>query len=443
MFRKIHGCALSLARKHSSRFVTGGQWKPQGIMMSRQKELPVLPVVPLQDMLRRYVDFVEPFLAAEELKKFREVIHDFGKPGGDGEILHKLLVDRASCFQNWFSERFDEIFTKSRLPMSSTAVGVCLPRHKFTTKKGQLRQAAALAAGALDFKHLIERQLLPPEVRGTMPLDMSQYQKLFSLYHMPSTGCDIMTSNTPSQKSGEHVLVIHNCQMFTFKAYDAQGVPHDESRIFTQLNRVVEMSPEKEVGVAILTAEDRDVWAKVYASIAQNAQNAKSLEAIKRAALVVCLDGGLADAEPYDVAWPRQVYRGGPNAEYAANRWWDKPVQVIVGEDGGSAFLCDHTVVDGTVMAGLTNHCYDYVQKAGSFEASENNEEAAPQKLEFVLAHDTLEAIEKATSFQARYSDDTQRLLYTFSEYGKNFIQSCNMSPDGYVQMALQLAAFR
>ncbi|KAM7298614.1 choline O-acetyltransferase-like [Ixodes scapularis] len=175
----------------------------------------------------------------------------------------------------------------------------------------------------------------------------------------------------------------------------------------------------------------------------KDAQNAKSLEAIKRAALVVCLDGGLADAEPYDVAWPRQVYRGGPNAEYAANRWWDKPVQVIVGEDGGSAFLCDHTVVDGTVMAGLTNHCYDYVQKAGSFEASESNEEAAPQKLEFVLAHDTLEAIEKATSFQARYSDDTQRLLYTFSEYGKNFIQSCNMSPDGYVQMALQLAAFR
>ncbi|KAM7298624.1 putative choline O-acyltransferase [Ixodes scapularis] len=218
MFRKIHGCALSLARKHSSRFVTGGQWKPQGIMMSRQKELPVLPVVPLQDMLRRYVDFVEPFLAAEELKKFREVIHDFGKPGGDGEILHKLLVDRASCFQNWFSERFDEIFTKSRLPMSSTAVGVCLPRHKFTTKKGQLRQAAALAAGALDFKHLIERQLLPPEVRGTMPLDMSQYQKLFSLYHMPSTGCDIMTSNTPSQKSGEHVLVIHNCQGAPVKA---------------------------------------------------------------------------------------------------------------------------------------------------------------------------------------------------------------------------------
>ncbi|KAG0435869.1 hypothetical protein HPB47_018276 [Ixodes persulcatus] len=148
--------------------------------------------------------------------------------------------------------------------------------------------------------------------------------------------------------------------MFTFKAYDARGMPQDERKILTQLMRVVEMSPEKDVGVGILTAEDRDVWAKVYASLGQNSQNAASLEAIKRAALVVCLDGGLADADPYEVSWPRQVYKGGPNAECAANRWWDKPVQVIVGEDGGSALLYDHTSFDGTVMAGVTNYCYDY-----------------------------------------------------------------------------------
>ncbi|CAN7981478.1 unnamed protein product [Ixodes pacificus] len=58
--------------------------------------------------------------------------------------------------------------------------------------------------------------------------------------------------------------------MFTFSAYDARGMPHDESRILTQLIRVVEMSPEKDVGVGILTAEDRDVWAKVYASLGQS-----------------------------------------------------------------------------------------------------------------------------------------------------------------------------
>ncbi|CAN8023267.1 unnamed protein product, partial [Ixodes persulcatus] len=76
--------------------------------------------------------------------------------------------------------------------------------------------------------------------------------------------------------------------------------------------------------------------------------------------------------------------------------------QVIVGEDGGSALLYDHTAFDGSVMAGVTNHCYDYVKKSGSFEASEDNGEAAPQKLEFVLGPDTLDDIEKAKSSQAR-----------------------------------------
>ncbi|CAN7994833.1 unnamed protein product, partial [Ixodes pacificus] len=371
------------------------------------------------------------------------VVQDFGKPGGDGEILHKLLVERASRNPNWFSEISLAKFLKSRLPTSSTSVAMCLPKNKFPSKKDQLRQAAVLAAGALDFQLLIERQLLQPDIRGKTPLDMSQYQCVFSAYRKPSISCDKLEFNRPLDKSGEHMVAIHNGQMFTFNAYDARGVPHDESRILTQLMRVVELSPEKDIGVGILTAEDRDVWAKVYSSLGHNSQNAASLEAIKRAALVVCLDGGLADADPYEVAWPRQVYEGGPNAEYAANRWWDKPVQVIVGENGGSALLYDHTTFDGTTMAGVTNHCYHYAQKAGNFEASKDGAEDAPQKLEFVLGPDTLHDIEKAKSSHARYAGGTERLFYQFSYYGKKFVQSCNMSPDGYTQMAVQLAAFR
>ncbi|XP_042149465.1 carnitine O-acetyltransferase-like [Ixodes scapularis] len=98
---------------------------------------------------------------------------------------------------------------------------------------------------------------------------MSQYQRIFSVYRSPAIGYDKLEFNTAHQKSGKHVLVIHNGQMFTFNAYDAQGVAHDESRILTQLIRVVEMSPEKDVGVGILTTEHRDVWAKVYASLGQ------------------------------------------------------------------------------------------------------------------------------------------------------------------------------
>ncbi|EEC20441.1 choline O-acyltransferase, putative [Ixodes scapularis] len=145
-----------MQRMPSSQIVAAKPETPEGIMMSRQKELPILPVVPLQDMLRRYMDFVEPFLNGQEVEEFRKVVKDFGKPGGDGEILQKLLLERASRNPNWFSEKAIEKFLKSRLPLSSTSMAMSLPRNKFPTKKDQLRQAAALTAGALNFKHLIE-----------------------------------------------------------------------------------------------------------------------------------------------------------------------------------------------------------------------------------------------------------------------------------------------
>uniref|UniRef100_A0A1S4LD39 Choline/carnitine acyltransferase domain-containing protein n=2 Tax=Ixodes scapularis TaxID=6945 RepID=A0A1S4LD39_IXOSC len=188
----------------SSQIVAAKPETPEGIMMSRQEELPILPVVPLQDMLRRYMDFVEPFLKGQEVEEFRK------------ENL-RLLCSKATVSHS-----------KRKL------------QHLLSVDISYTRHCRVIFRGTAD------------------------------------------------------------------------------------------------------------------------SQNAASLEAIKMAALVVCLDGGLADAGPYEVAWPRQVCKGGPNAEYGANRWWDKPVQVIVGEDGGSALLYDHTAFDGTVMARVTNHCYDY-----------------------------------------------------------------------------------
>ncbi|XP_042144128.1 carnitine O-acetyltransferase-like, partial [Ixodes scapularis] len=105
--------------------------------------------------------------------------------------------------------------------------------------------------------------------------------------------------------------------------------------------------------------------------------------------------------------------------------------------------VCSHHYVHICYTSFVNKSCGYCRKKSGSFEASEDNGEAAPQKLEFVLGTDTLDDIEKAKSSQARYTGDTERLIYQFSNYGKKFIQSSNMSPDGYVHMAMQLAAFR
>ena len=42
-----------------------------------------------------------------------------------------------------------------------------------------------------------------------------------------------------------------------------------------------------------------------------------------------------------------------------------------------------------------------------------------------------------------RSSQDTDLEIYRYNLYGKNFIKTCNCSPDAYMQMVLQLTYFR
>lgn len=39
--------------------------------------------------------------------------------------------------------------------------------------------------------------------------------------------------------------------------------------------------------------------------------------------------------------------------------------------------------------------------------------------------------------------DDLDFYVYRFNEYGKEFIKSCKVSPDVYIQLALQLTYIR
>ncbi|KAM7305898.1 carnitine O-acetyltransferase-like [Ixodes scapularis] len=172
--------------------------------------------------------------------------------------------------------------------------------------------------------------------------------------------------------------------------------------ILQQLLRVVEMSPKADVGIGILTTEHRDVWAESYKRLCQDSKNAACVEAIRKAVLALCLDRPLNSSEPYEVACPQQMFLGGRDGENAANRWCDKSLQFIVGEEGYSALLSDHSPMDGPVVTALVDHCYDYM-----------------------------------------FRDELDVLIYKFQNYGKDFVKSRNMSPDSFVQMALQLAFYK
>lgn len=51
--------------------------------------------------------------------------------------------------------------------------------------------------------------------------------------------------------------------------------------------------------------------------------------------------------------------------------------------------------------------------------------------------------IKNARADLKKLADDLELSLYTYEKYGKDFVKSCNLSPDSFIQMAIQLAFFR
>ncbi|NXR22014.1 CACP acetyltransferase, partial [Cinclus mexicanus] len=51
-----------------------------------------------------------------------------------------------------------------------------------------------------------------------------------------------------------------------------------------------------------------------------------------------------------------QVLHGGGAGANSANRWWDKTLQLVVGQDGTCGALYDPAVIDGAVVSEMLDH---------------------------------------------------------------------------------------
>jgi hypothetical protein len=88
---------------------------------------------------------------------------------------------------------------------------------------------------------------------------------------------------------------------------------------------------------AVLSAE---LQVKVHEHLLQTSRS--TLDAINKAAFVVCLDSG----KPFEQGglhdFSRNLWHGD-----GRNRWFDKPVQIIVGDDGRLGINGEHSCMDG------------------------------------------------------------------------------------------------
>ncbi|KAK0146477.1 Carnitine O-acetyltransferase [Merluccius polli] len=418
-----------------------------GRYLAHQEGLPGLPVPALQQTCDRYLAVLEPIVETEKLNLTRELVTDFQKAGGVGERLQKSLEKRACGAENWLSDWWVQTaYLDYRLPVViHSSPGVVLPQLEFSDKRGQLRHAAKMIAGVLDFKTQIDNETLPVEHLGRRPLCMNQYYQLLSSCRVPGLHRDSVVNHAKSSTPSTHITVVHNFQFFTLDVYNSDGTPLSVDQLHHQLEQICNSSPQtNEEPVGILTSQHRNVWGKVYLDLIKDQTNKESVQAIQRSIFTLCLDSMSphASGEMYQSRAAQQMLHGGGSHLNSGNRWFDKTLQFILGEDGMCGLIYEHAPAEGPPIVALIDHVIEYTRKS-DMAHSPTVPLPAPHKLCFNITPDIKRDIEQAKHDLNTMVQDLDLAVLVFKHFGKNIPKSFKMSPDAFIQIGLQLAYYR
>ncbi|KAI9819757.1 MAG: Carnitine O-acetyltransferase mitochondrial [Phylliscum demangeonii] len=405
----------------------------KGAMLRFQDGLPRLPVPTLQETVQRYLKSVHPLLNPSEFRHTQDVAAAFLQPGGQGEELQKRLVARRedpSC-RNWLIEWWnDGGYLCPRDPVVPY-VSYFYSHRDDRRRRNPAKRAAAITTAALEFKKQVDGKTLEPEYMKGLPLSMDQYEWMFNCCRIPAATRDY-PRKYPSA-GNEHIVVIRRNQFFKVM-HEQAGRPLNTSELELQFNRVYQTA-EEIPAVGLLTSENRDVWAKARDQLLQaDPANQTALETIESASFVVCLD----DARPVTLEERAHQYWHGDGS----NRWYDKPLQFIINDNGTSGFLGEHSMMDGTP----THRLNDYVNmvifgdQLDFSNPSVRSHLPEPQLVRFRAPAAIQRAIADAGVHFAAVIGQHELVVQAYQGYGKALIKQFRCSPDAYVQLIIQLA---
>ena len=218
--------------------------------------------------------------------------------------------------------------------------------------------------------------------------------------------------------------------------------------------------------------------------------NAENIRLIETSLFILCLDDFILPKscqrtgyrDSIQIAKMDQSYmasmllHGGGSDVHTANRWWDKFLQIIVSKEGICGVLMEHSASEGITMLNFLEKFLIYYQQqqttgtTTTMVANSNllmrktsAEWKSPSQLPSLLSSSstTTTTMLKSTSLQWNISIEIEKQikqaekradkavvdldLYVlrFNEYGSDFIKQQRISPDAYIQLALQLTYFK
>ncbi|CAI4231826.1 unnamed protein product [Auanema sp. JU1783] len=424
-----------------------------------QRKLPKPPVPALNDTLDRYLEYAAVVAAGqskslhgthEAVEKFRVV----------GQKYQKKLEEIADNEINWVNRFWlPEMYLKVPLPLPvNSNPAYIFPEQKFEKPGDMLRYASLLIRGIVDYKNGIDKKLVDREIstgKQKVHLCMDQYERILGCYREPGHTEDRQIRKNKNDNGTEHVIVMSDNQAFVvFTRWMGDLLPFAD--INYQLEEVVKKSKiRRDLAVPIggITSGSRPIAAEFWRRMREVDVNCLSLSWIQNALFIVCLDeenelNNNNDEESKKKSTlsdrGKHLLTGNGSSKFGFNRWYDATIQLIVCSNGTSGFCIEHSVAEGIVIINMAESALKHLHENWNRKIiSQKERNFQPKPLTWHVGVDEQNMIEEQRVIFDKLSNDLDLDVLEFNDFGKNFIKKCGVSPDGFIQLAMQLAHFR
>jgi len=402
-------------------------------MLRFEDSLPRLPVPTLEETATRYLRSVKPLLSKQEYDDTSKAVSNFTSPQGFGQELQKRLMAKREDpnVKNWIYDWWNETAYLAYRDPVVPYVSYFYSHRDDRKRRDPAKRAAAITTATLEFKKQVDGGSLEPEYMKKLPIAMSSYDFMFNCCRIPAKPADYPKKYSAAEN--KHFVVVRKNQFF--KVMQEVGGQQLTTKEFEEQFRKIYKLAEFTEPVGLLTSENRDTWTEVReALIAAEPRNKSSLEVIESASFVICLD----DAAPVTLEERAHQYWHGDGK----NRWFDKPLQFIINDNGTSGFMGEHSMMDGTPTHRLNDTISDWIinDKLDFSSTSSRSTLPEPKLISFTLTPEIKQDISNAQTHFTNLIAAHSLRVQAYQGYGKGLIKQFKCSPDAYVQMIIQLA---
>uniref|UniRef100_A0A182RSJ5 Choline/carnitine acyltransferase domain-containing protein n=1 Tax=Anopheles funestus TaxID=62324 RepID=A0A182RSJ5_ANOFN len=439
-------------------------------MLHFQPSLPRLPIPELEKTCARYLAAQQPLLSPDAFERTKEAVKQFSQE--DGPKLQTLLkeFDAKNKHTSYISEPWFDMYLRDRAPLPLNYNPLLMmnpdPRPAFNDP---VLRTTNLVISSLRFMKSLRSKTLEPEVFHlnpaksdthmfrtvtslmpsiistyvaytfkAYPLDMSQYQGLFGGTRIPELGKDRIYRNDSSR----HVLVLRKGNMYAVDVLDAQGNIEQPATLLARFQRIFNDTKLPAADpLGLLTTENRDTWATARTHLAQQGNNAKSLELVDSALFCLCLDDSTLNPDNPIPAIREFLFGDG------TNRWFDKSFSLIVAKDGTAGINFEHSWGDGVAVLRYFQEIFKETTKAPfadvGLQGFDNQSNEAIVPIEFTLDDRVKAAVRTAENNHNAIIDSLDMSYMKYEGINKSVCKKQRISPDSVMQLGFQLAYYK